>query len=629
MLDSPEIGGLRETITDLIAAAERLKVAAGQIASQCAYRASASESLGAESEAQVSNFAAPELSADQRLVCERVINAFETGSAQGNYASITIYPDGPHDIRQITYGRAQTTEYGNLRELIQMYIDAGGLFSHELSNYVDDIGGTALVDNAVFKSLLRRAGSQDPIMRETQDRFFERCYFQPALRWAGNNGFTRALSVLVIYDSYIHSGSIRDSLRSRFPELVPSQGGNEETWIQQYVDVRHSWLKTHHRPAVRASAYRTRDLAREIARGNWDLAQLPISANGVMVDARTVSVAGADQQATGVPYYRKNPPYEDVTSDVTDASLLSSAPSDDDPAAPGPGETNDLPEEAELTNFGIRGEMDVADIVGAAAHGALLTLDVAKANAFLQACMTSVPRVTYFLGKKVPFFGAVPGQDFTQVDCSGFVREAIRRATNPPLAFPDGSVVQHDWVRDRGFTRSSVSDAGKDDGFVRIAFLRPQDSQKRIGHVALVSAGRTLESHSRVGPNSRPWSGGDWQAKAYIYILGRTSNQAFGGEAAIAGDTAAAVRRFTVRSGRRYQATLALNFIESFADNETVKQMFEQLGFKDVTVTGAGSTRVAEGLWPGTDTTAELDRHIVSVVELGSIRASDHRAIFN
>ena len=120
-------------------------------------------------------------------------------------------------------------------------------------------------------------------MRRTQDVFFDRRYFQPALRWAGENGFTRPLSILVIYDSFIHSGRIRTELRSRFPERPPAQGGNEETWTREYVDVRHEWLTRNDNPEVRPSNYRTRDLAREIGRGNWDLSMLPFMANGVPV----------------------------------------------------------------------------------------------------------------------------------------------------------------------------------------------------------------------------------------------------------------------------------------------------------------------------------------------------------
>ena len=137
--------------------------------------------------------------------------------------------------------------------------------------------------------------------------------------------------------------------------------------------------------------------------------------------------------------------------------------------------------------------------------------------------MTSHPRVTYGLGMKVPFLAAVPGRDFTQVDCSGFVREAVRLSTSPAAPFPDGSVVQHDWVRGQGFAAASVADGGKDDGLVRIAFLRPQDLPLRIGHVVLISGGMTLESHGGGGPDSLRWTGSDWQAKASVYVLARAS----------------------------------------------------------------------------------------------------------
>jgi hypothetical protein len=49
-----------------------------------------------------------------------------------------------------------------------------------------------------------------------------------------------------------------------------------------------------------------------------------------------------------------------------------------------------------------------------------------RAQAFLDACEQSNPRVGYKLGAKCAF-DAVPGRDFQNIDCSGFVREAVRR----------------------------------------------------------------------------------------------------------------------------------------------------------------------------------------------------------
>ncbi|WP_063856479.1 chitosanase [Rhizobium acidisoli] len=226
------------------------------------------------------------LTDQQRRICEQVINVFETGTISGKYGSISLYNDGPNRIRQVTYGRSQTTEYGNLRELVAMYAGAGGRYSEQLRPYVEKIGRTPLDDDQTFKNLLKSAGNEDPVMRECQDVFFDRRYFQPALRWAVENGFHYPLSVLVIYDSFIHSGSILGFLRERFTERPPSQGGNEKTWISEYVQARHSWLSSHSNPPVRASAYRTRDLLREIDNGNWDLSAVPFKANGTPVYGR-------------------------------------------------------------------------------------------------------------------------------------------------------------------------------------------------------------------------------------------------------------------------------------------------------------------------------------------------------
>jgi len=592
-MPNPEETGLQGAIGDLIKAALNLNETARQLGQAKRDAPSGGAAVTGGAGATVI-----QLTPDQKLICERVINAFETGSMQGNYGAIVTFDDGPNGIRQITYGRSQTTEYGNLRELVEMYVQANGQFSSQLQPYVDRIGRVALVDDATFKDLLRRAGA-DQVMRNTQDIFFDRRYFQPALQWAQTNGFTRALSALVIYDSCIHSGQILPLLRSRFPETVPASGGNEQNWIRQYVGVRNDWLLSSAKQVVRSSAYRTRDLLREIGRNNWDLALLPISANGVSVDARPIATAapGGGGQVESVPYF---PQLDGIPP----------AGSDSDPAAPLAGEAGDLSAGRDLANYG-------EPTGGAAAAPPLLTLDMAKVRAFLHACMTSTPRVTYGLGKKIPSLSSVPGRDFTQVDCSGFVRQALRLGTNPTLAFPDGSVVQHDWVDKQGFAKSTPAAAKQSDGFVRIAFLRPQDTASHIGHVVLISGAKTLESHGGTGPDSRDWTATGWQASTFVYLLAHDTAIAGGGAMLSAAPLAgAAPRTFTVRNGHRYRATLALSGFDQFASNDLIEGRLQGYGFINVTVTGSGGTRVAEGTWNGPDTTGQLDSHIVSVVEI-------------
>ncbi|PPD49369.1 MAG: peptidoglycan-binding protein [Methylobacter sp.] len=223
------------------------------------------------------------LSDQQKRLCEHVINVFESGSVEGNYAAISIYADGPHGVKQVTYGRSQTTEYGNLEELIELYVNSNGLYSAQLKPYLAKIGVTPLLDDAAFKQLLRDAAKKDPLMRKVQDEFFDKRYFQPAMAWANAGGFTQPLSALVIYDSFIHSGSIPDFLRKRFPATLPVKNGVEKDWIKQYVDTRHEWLSQHSKKILQGTIYRTQCFKNEIARDNWALAKVPIVANGVNV----------------------------------------------------------------------------------------------------------------------------------------------------------------------------------------------------------------------------------------------------------------------------------------------------------------------------------------------------------
>jgi hypothetical protein len=296
------------------------------------------------------------------------------------------------------------------------------------------------------------------------------------------------------------------------------------------------------------------------------------------------------------------------------------ASGDNDPAFPADGEisdTADFDTARLLANLGVPITPEVSH-AGAAmsATSATLEFNLARAQAFVDACRNSNPRVTYGLGKKVPFLGAVPGRDFNQVDCSGFVREAIRLATNPPVPFPDGSVVQHDWVRAQGFETSTVAAGMEDDGAVRITFLRPQDSPNRIGHVALISGGTTLESHGGVGPDSRKWDGKDWQMKTFVYVLARNAHLGMmaGGATSQAAQPLAAT--FIVRHGRRYHASVLLSGLEQFVGNSLIAGTLTQVGFTDVVVTGSGRMRQAEGTWNSPDTTMQLDPHLSDVVEL-------------
>jgi chitosanase len=213
---------------------------------------------------------------------QQIINVFETGIPAGKYDALVIFADGRNGTRQITFGRSQTTEQGNLKTLINMYIARSGKFAGEFAPFVNQIGVVPLVDNAAFKLLLRKSAREDAIMRDTQDHFFDILYYTPALAFFTHLKLTLPLSLLAVYDSFIHSGGVPAFLRERFTALPPSRGGDEKTWIGEYVRVRHEWLATHPKQILRKTEYRTKCFLDQIKSDNWDLKQ-PVDANGVVV----------------------------------------------------------------------------------------------------------------------------------------------------------------------------------------------------------------------------------------------------------------------------------------------------------------------------------------------------------
>ncbi len=211
-----------------------------------------------------------------------VVNVFETGKPDGRYELLVVMNDGPGGKPQITYGRSQTTEYGNLHQLLDLYCSMGGSYSLPLRVYLDKVGRDPLHQDAAFKKLLVDAGLNDTMMRTAQDEFFDKAYYLPALKFFNVNGFTLPLSLLVIYDSYIHSGRVPDFLRRRFGEKTPANGGAEKEWIARYTDVRHQWLKYHSNELLRKTIYRTLCFKEQIEAANWSLTQ-PVRANGVNI----------------------------------------------------------------------------------------------------------------------------------------------------------------------------------------------------------------------------------------------------------------------------------------------------------------------------------------------------------
>src|SRR5689334_12861793 len=96
-------------------------------------------------------------------------------------------------------------------------------------------------------------------------------------------------------------------------------------------------------------------------------------------------------------------------------------------------------------------------------------VDREKLLARLAACQAAGVRYGPRPGFKAPNLNAEPGREFHYIDCSGFFRWAVWGAAH--VVVPDGSVVQHDWVREQGFKKSGVYAGKLTDNILRVAFL--------------------------------------------------------------------------------------------------------------------------------------------------------------
>ena len=219
----------------------------------------------------------PDITDDKKRLIKLFVNAFETGKDRFQYDALTVFADGkPNEkgqpTRQITYGIGQTAEQSGLRALIEEYIKNKGKYADRFSSFLPQIGREPLADNEAFRSILKEAGQNDPIMQQTQDAVFDYRYFQPAFKYFQDNGFSLPLSLLVIFDSYVHSGKMLDNLISKVSEKLPREGGNEKAWIKAYVQARYEWLSTHRMEILQKTAYRPQTFLKLIEQEKWDIA---------------------------------------------------------------------------------------------------------------------------------------------------------------------------------------------------------------------------------------------------------------------------------------------------------------------------------------------------------------------
>ncbi|MNH07461.1 Chitosanase precursor [compost metagenome] len=223
----------------------------------------------------------------QKRTAQAIVNIFETGSVLGDYGNVTVIKG---DSGHLTFGRSQTTlATGNLHTLIERYCqNPGARFSERLSPFLARLAAcdTAL-DHAGHLHNILRATADDPVMRETQDQFFDQTYWQPAEKSADGLHITTPLGLAVVYDSTVHGSwkLIRDRVTN--DKGSPDAAGERE-WITAYVEAREEWLANHANKVLHATVYRTQAFSRLIALGHWGL-DLPLVVRGLEISTATLN----------------------------------------------------------------------------------------------------------------------------------------------------------------------------------------------------------------------------------------------------------------------------------------------------------------------------------------------------
>lgn len=248
----------------------------------------------------VASLQAPELTDTQGRAAKAIVNIFETGAVLGQYGQVTLLPG---DSGRLTYGRSQTTlGSGKLVELLQLYADnPGARFGRSVASWLPQFEGAPThLDTATKLHNLLRACADDPVMRETQDRFFDLEFWQPALRTASRVGIGTALGIAVVYDSLVHGSWVR-LYRTTDESLGGSAGQvGEQRWIAHYVAVRRQWLATHSISILRKTVYRMDAFQRLIDLKQWGLT-LPL-----VVREKEISLASLNGTPPGT--YHGPPP---------------------------------------------------------------------------------------------------------------------------------------------------------------------------------------------------------------------------------------------------------------------------------------------------------------------------------
>jgi len=225
----------------------------------------------------------------QQNTARAIVNVFETGRIPGNYAALTVLKG---DSGHLSYGRSQAAlGSGTLFQLLDDYCQKqSAKYAGQLQPYLPRFKNkdfTLDADDAL-KALLKLAATSDPLMRLTQDQFFDSRYLAPACSDAASLGVVEPLGATVIYDSRIQGGW--PLLKQRIGP-VTSRGSKD--WVQRYIALRKAWLNSLASP-LPSTVYRMDSFDSLVKLEKWNL-DLPVTVHSIAITPEALAGDVPDQ----------------------------------------------------------------------------------------------------------------------------------------------------------------------------------------------------------------------------------------------------------------------------------------------------------------------------------------------
>lgn len=219
------------------------------------------------------------LSETQIRAAMAIVHVFEVATATGGFHRVGKIQG---DNGGISYGVFQfSINSGNLGSILTAYVASpDAKYAAQVTQFAARAVNrdTRLNDDLNFEQILKQIGF-DPVMQHIQIAYGLQEFGLVAANRFRGLGLKTALGYGVMLDSAVHGTytKVLQGVRNRKPAL----GGDEKTWVADYLSTRRAWL-TRQGPPLLCTVYRIDTFRRLIEKNNWSLTP-PFLARSVMI----------------------------------------------------------------------------------------------------------------------------------------------------------------------------------------------------------------------------------------------------------------------------------------------------------------------------------------------------------